>query len=569
MEGFASVSDPTVSVVKGIPLEQEPGLESLTIPGWLRDVTDRFASREAIVQPRPDGTTERWTYADLWQRSMQVARALVACGLGKGDRVGILTTNRVEFITAFMGTSLAGGIAAPLSTFSTPSELDHLLASSCCKVLIAEPKVAGKDFLDIVATLEPAILQARPGQIGSCKYPFLRHVVSLDIQESQLGFEPWPQFLERGDAIDPAQVDACAATVTPADVAGIFFSSGSTGKPKGVLNTQRGITIQLWRWPRIWGLEPEARIWVANGFFWSAPFGYGLGGAFSIGATLVLLATFDPEKAISLIETERVTCPIGWPHQWAQLVAAPNYANADLSSLRYINHDNPISAHPTVHADWQEPSRIYGNTETFTLSTGYCSGRPEDILQGSHGFPLPGMTVKVSDPFTGKALPIGERGELAVRGATLMQGYVGVPVDETLDDEGYFPTGDGGYVDAEGRVYWEGRLNDIIKTGGANVSPVEVDGVLSQCPGVKIVKTVGIPDKLLGELVVSCVVPHEDARLDEAAIRDFGKQQLASFKVPRRVIFLSEGDLAQTGSAKVKTADLRQLAMEQLMHEAN
>jgi acyl-CoA synthetase (AMP-forming)/AMP-acid ligase II len=145
-----------------------------------------------------------------------------------------------------------------------------------------------------------------------------------------------------------------------------------------------------------------------------------------------------------------------------------------------------------------------------------------------------------------------------------MLGYIGIPLDETLDEEGYFRTGDGGYVDEEGRVYWEGRLNDIIKTGGANVSPVEIDTLLLQCPGVKLSQTVGIPDDLLGELVVSCVLPHAGAKLDEATIKAFARKHLASFKVPRRVLFLADNDFVQTASAKVKTAELRKLASEKL-----
>ncbi len=567
MEGYSIVPDPTLSVVHGIPLEDEPGIGTLTISGWLREVTERFGPREAIVEPREHGDDVRWTYTELWEQSMQVARALLASGLGKAERVGILATNRVEFITAFMGTSLAGGIACPLSTFSTPTELEQLIAASCCSILIVEPEVLGKDFIAIIDKIEPAIAENGPECIHSRKFPYLRETISLDIARARGGFLPWDVFLRCGNSIEPELVEARGASISPADCAGLFFSSGSTGKPKGILNSHRGIAIQLWRWPQIFNVDPDVRAWPVNGFFWSAPFGMGLGGALSVGGTLVLLRTFDPEKAIDLIQSEKVTCPMGWPHQWAQLVGASNFATADLSSLVYIDIENPMNQHPMVQSHWPEPTRIYGNTETFTLSTGYRSGTPEDILQGAHGFPLPGMVVKVRDPFTGETLPMGERGELAVKGATLMLGYDGVPLDQTLDDEGYFPTGDGGYVDAEGRVFWEGRLNDIIKTGGANVSPVEVDGVLHHCPGIKIVKTIGVPDDLLGELVVSCVVRHEGASLDEKDVRAFAKQQLASFKVPRRVVFVSEQDLSQTGSAKVKTDELRALAARELADE--
>lgn len=564
MQDYASVPNPLVSIAHGIPLAEEPGLGTLTVTGWLRDITQRFGPREALVEPRSGRDDIRWTYDELWERAMDVARSLIACGLGHGERVGILMTNRAEFVTAFMGTCLAGGVACPLSTFSTSVELDYLIKASRCSILMVEPTILGKSFLDIIDELEPAIAATGPEGIVSSRYPFLRHAIALDISNHQHGFEPWETFLRSGLTVKTEHVEARSATITPADCAGLFFSSGSTGQAKGILNSHRGIAIQLWRWPRIFALDSNVRAWVVNGFFWSAPFGMGLGGALSIGGTLVLLPTFDPVAAINLIEAEKITCPMGWPHQWAQIVAAPNYANADLSSLHYIHPENPINQHPTVDAYWAEPTRIYGNTETFTLSSAYVSGTPESILKGAHGFPLPGMSIKIRDPFTGDTLPMGERGELAVKGATLMIGYEGIPLNEALDEEGYFPTGDGGYLDAEGRVYWEGRLNDIIKTGGANVSPVEVDAVLAQCPGVKLVKTIGIPDTLLGELVVSCVVSHLGSSLNEATVRTYAKSQLASFKVPRHVIFMSEDQVSQTGSAKVKTADLREFASEHL-----
>jgi len=146
----------------------------------------------------------------------------------------------------------------------------------------------------------------------------------------------------------------------------------------------------------------------------------------------------------------------------------------------------------------------------------------------------------------------------------MMLGYVGVPLDETLDAEGFFRTGDGGYLDETGRLFWHGRLNDIIKTGGANVSPVEIDTIIKTCPGVKVTQTVGVPHDTLGELVVACIVPHEGAALDEEKIRGFAREQLASFKVPRRVLFFSEDDLQLTGSAKIKTADLKALVVKRL-----
>jgi fatty-acyl-CoA synthase len=561
MPGAASV---TQSIVRGAPLCEEAGLGTLTLPGFLREVTDRFTTREALVQTLPGGQTERWSYTDLWARAVEVSKALIANGLGKGERVGVLMTNRAEFLSAFFGTALAGGIAAPLSTFSTASELEHLVANSACSVLLLERHVHNKDFSDILRGLEPAIMSSSPGKLASTKFPFLRRLAVVDSAENEGALEAWPLFLRNGQDVDDALVEARMRGVTPADPGGLFFSSGSTSKPKGILSAQRGMAIQLWRMAAQQGLKDGVRSWTANGFFWSGNFAMIIGGTLAQGGSLVLQRIFQAEEALFLMQAERVDFLFAWPHQWAQLIASPDWSRADLSALHYVDADGPIARHPTVETNWIEPRHSYGNTETFTLSAAYPANTPREIAAGSHGLPLPGNTLKIVDPSTGIVVPIGARGEIAIKGPTLMLGYLGVPLTDTLDEEGFFRTGDGGFLDAQGRLFWEGRLNDIIKTGGANVSPVEIDDVIQACPGVKIAQTVGVPDELLGELVVTCVVPEPGALLSESLVRAFARQNLASFKVPRRVLFFDEGDLQLTGSAKVKTNALRELAAKRM-----
>ncbi len=309
-------------------------------------------------------------------------------------------------------------------------------------------------------------------------------------------------------------------------------------------------------------------MWPANGFSWAGNFGMCLGGALTSGGSIVLQSVFDPEEALALMEREKVTFLNAWPHQWGQLMAAKNWLGVDLSAMVYMDAKSPPASHPTIKSTWREPYAAYGNTETFTLSSTYPANTPEDEIAGSHGVPCHGNTFKIVDPLSGATVAMGERGELCVKGPTLMLGYLGIPLDETLDDEGFLRTGDGGWFDPEGRLHWEGRLNDIVKTGGANVSPVEVDTVLKTVPGVQAVQSVGVPDDLLGELLVACIVPHDGADLTEAAVQAFAKQVLASYKVPRRVLFFAEADLELTGSSKIKTADLRKLAAARLEQSA-
>ncbi|MGE3692964.1 MAG: class I adenylate-forming enzyme family protein [Novosphingobium sp.] len=553
-----------LSIARGIPLGEEAGIGALTLGGYLRELTERFEPDEMGCMRAPDGRQMiRWSYRDLWTNAMEVARALAACGVGKGARVGTLTTNRLEFFSSFFGTALAGAIASPFNTFSTSAELEVLLQQSAISVLILERRVLAKDFAAMLVELEPAIATARPGDLQSGKFPFLRHIVLVDDDEGFGAIEGWRRFLDHAAGVEPEHIEARAAHVAPSDPGILFFSSGSTGKPKGILSSHRAVCLQLWRWAGWHNIAEKKRTWSANGFFWSGNFAM-VGGTLTTGGTLVLQPTFDAATALALLQEEQVTMLHAWPHQWAQLEALPDWADADLSALRHVTCLTPVKLHPSIVSDWKEPRHAYGNTETFTLITAYPSGTPDSVTRDSHGLPTPGSTVKIVDPMAGETVPVGVRGEIAVKGPTLMLGYVGIPADETLDSEGFFATGDSGYMDDDGRLYWEGRLNDIIKTGGANVSPVEIDTVISQCPGVKASQTVGVPDELLGELVVTCIVLHAGQSLDEAGIRNFAKERLASYKVPRRILLFEEQDFKKTGSAKIIASEARSLAAARL-----
>lgn len=554
-----------MSEVRGIPLAEEEGVGALTLGGYLRELAERHGPREAAVL-HIDGAVIRWTYQDLLDRAMDVAKSLVALGVTKGTRVGVLITNRPEYLAAVFGAALAGGVATPISTFYTAAEMEVVLKASGVSVLLLERRVLKKDFAQMLLDLEPLAQEAMPGALHSTRFPFLRYAAMIDSQEPHGMIEGWDAFVARGTQVQDAWVLAAADAITPADPGILLFSSGSTGKAKGILSAHRGVCLQLWRWARWYAIDPQEppRTWSANGFFWSGNFSQALGGTLSTGGTLILQRWFDPAEANDLMAQERCTMALAWPHQWPQLEAAPNYRDVDLSAMRYVDANMPIAQHPTIRSTWREPGQAYGNTETFTLITVFPSGTPEEIASTSHGIPTAGSTIKIVEPLTGATVPIGERGEIAVKGPTLMLGYIGVPLDETLDSEGFLRTADGGYLDAQGRLFWEGRLNDIIKTGGANVSPLEIDAVIRDHPQVKVSQTVGVPDELLGEMVVTCIVPVEGTSPDPEALRNFAKEKLASYKVPRRILFVAEEDLETTGSSKIKTAELRKLAAERL-----
>ena len=554
-------NDPEPALVHGIPLEEEPGLGALTLPAFLREVTARWPGNEALVFHHPDGSVERWTYTELWSRAMAVARALAAAGVARDSRVGILMTNRLEWVSACFGASLAGCTVTGLSTFSTADELHKLLSASAISVLLFEGRVLAKDFAAILHDLEPALATSTPGHLVSLRYPYLRHVVGVEAACTG-AIEPWPAFLARATSIPAALVEARAAAVTPADPALLLFSSGSTGKPKGILNSHRGVCIQSWRVPRIYGVTTVLfRSWSANGLFWSGNWAFTLGGTLASGGCLVLQPTFNPAEAIRLFEAEHVNFPYCWPHQWAQLEESPAWPTANLSSFLYF--DTECFLHrpqPSISTPFIDPRASYGSTETFTISASYPCGTPEEVWRGTSGEALPGNTIRIVDPETGETLHRGETGEIAVKGPTLMIGYIGVPNSEALDEQGFYRSGDGGHIDPQGRLFFAGRINDIIKTGGANVSPVEVDWTLCSCPGVKVCKTTGVTHATLGEIVVSLVVPERGQSIDEATVLAWLKPRLAAYKLPRKVLVIPESELNLTDTAKIKPAEARALA---------
>lgn len=554
------------STTRGPPLADEP-LGSLTLGGFLREVCSRYAAQEALAFTSSAGDMVRRTYAQVWDEAFTVARALAARGITKETRVGLLATNRPEWISAAFGIALVGGTCVALSTFASPSELEYQLVTADVTLLIFERSVVKRDLVAELTALCPEIASAA-AELRSQRLPFLRRLVCIDEGPAPGGaIESWRDLLGGGKLAPAALVEAMAAQVSPLDRGMVFFSSGSTARPKGIVHAHRAAAIQCWRWRRVMALGEGVRTWAANGFFWSGNFAMALGSTFAAGGCLVLQRYFVTGEALRLMQAERVNLPIAWPHQWARVAEDPAWKEVDLSALHYVGSTSILQTHPTVRTEWQEPVAAYGNTETLTISTIHPSGTPESECAGNHGRPLPGNIVRIMDPLTGRELARGERGEIAVKGPTLMLGYLRVAPEDAFDAEGFFHTGDGGFVDAEGRLHWEGRLNDVIKTGGANVSPLEIDAVLAECPGVKIATTVGVPHDTLGEVVVACIVPEAGATLAEAELRSFAAARLSSYKVPRRVIFVAESDLALTGSNKVRRNAVRELAARRLAEQ--
>lgn len=553
-------------MISGPPLAEEDGLGSLTLCGFLEESAARFPDNEAVAYRNAAGVDERWSYADLYQNSVRVARALLACGISKDTRVGVLMTNRPEWLFAIFGAALAGAVGVAMSTFSTRRELEHELRIADVEILLMEGTVLSHDFVAELASLCPALETSKPGDAMVKEFPYLRRVVVVGDPRHLQAAETWDDFLAHSESVPADIATATSAAVSPVDIGLVFFSSGTTAMPKAILHRHRAAALQCWRFGKWYETDSSVRCWSANGFFWSGNFGMALGSTLSVGGCVVLQGTFDPDEAIDILQRERVSLAIAWPHQEARLRECSGWESADFSSLTYVDAETSVFAmHPSVTTRWRQPT-AYGTTETFTFVTGL---RGRDAPPGSNGVPLPGVTLAIVDPESGAIMQWGEIGEIIVKGPTLTPGYLKVDPEKTFDNEGFFHSGDAGYLRDDGHLCWEGRLSDIIKTGGANVSPTEIDAILSEHPDVQASFTVGVPHDTLGELVVACVIPRPGRQLDEDRVKAHAKRSLASFKVPRKVMFFTDSELPMTGSHKIQRGDLRKLVMTRLEHVAN
>jgi fatty-acyl-CoA synthase len=540
----------------GLQLQADPA--RYTLPRFLDDVAERHGDRTAL---RFGDRSVR--YAELRAEARRLAKGLVARGVGKGTRVGVLFANRPEWLVATFGASLTGAVVVPINTFATPDELDYVLRHADIAWLLMQPRVLKHAFLDDLLARHPEIGAARPGGIRCPALPQLRGVVVHGIDAGQGAALPWCAVTAEAD-VDDALLDAISAEIHPADESLVIYTSGTTARPKGVAHRQRTPVIQGWRFAELMGFVPEDVVYTAYPFFWTAGIAMAIGATLAAGATLVIEETFEPGSALATAARERATSIQAWPHQAKAMAEHPDAAKHDLSSVRKIEFTSPLAKLAGLEKDEWGIYSSYGMSETFTLATAVAAHASAERRKGTHGPALTGTAVRIVDPHTGAVLPPGEKGEIAVKGLTLMSGYAKVEPELTLDADGFFHTQDGGSLDEAGDLHWTGRLSNLIKTGGANVSPLEIEERAGRFPGVRSAHAVGVPHPTLGDAIVLCVVPTEGATPDLAGLEAHLQEGLAAYKRPRAVFLMRSDEVSYTGSQKVQVDPLRERALAKL-----
>jgi acyl-CoA synthetase (AMP-forming)/AMP-acid ligase II len=275
--------------------------------------------------------------------------------------------------------------------------------------------------------------------------------------------------------------------------------------------------------------------------------------------------TFDAGSALAAFERERVTTVHSFDHTDALLAAHPDAGQRDLSALRNLRQNSALRKVSNAPPSSWDVRAGYGLSETFTLATALPRHAPLELRQASHGRPLPGMKIRIVEADGVSAVPAGSIGEITVKGISMMRGYYKSAPEECFDDEGWFHTRDAGYLDADGFLHWTGRMSGLIKTAGANVSPVEVETKIAGLELLGTAAVVGVPHPTLGEAVVLCGVPREQVDISPTEVIDGLRGSLASYKIPRRVLFFGHADFIRTDNEKVRLAELRRVAAERII----
>ena len=512
--------------------------DSRTLFELLREQAGHFPERVAVI------CGERIaTYRALADAAGRVAAALRVAGLGRGDRVGILINNRLEWLECGFGAAAIGATVVPFSTWSKPQELAYLLADAAIDALFAVDAFAGQNFAEALAALLPEATAAPPGEWRSREFPRLRQIVMLG-GKLQSGWIAYDEF-RAGDTPAPA------LGARPEDDALILYTSGSSARPKAVRLRHKGVIENGRNIGERMGLGPDDRVLLAPPLFWSYGAANALPATLTHGATLVLQGRFEPGEWIGLVERHRCSAVYTLPSMTGAVLRHAEFRPERVNSLRTgLMIGSPEEVRIAAEdLGARQICNIYGSTETYGNCCVTPCGWPLDRRMRGQGPPLPGMMLRIVDPESGRVLPAGEPGAVEVAGY-VTPGYAGASAPNNaaaFTPDGYFRTGDLGRLDDDGDFQFVARDADIIKRAGINVSPAEIETLLLQHPAVAQAAVVGAAAGELGEAIVAFVVPAPGAELDPETLREHCRALASSYKVPDHIEIRAALPVTETG----------------------
>ena len=537
-------------------------LSDRTLSDWLEYWAAESPDKEYIVY---SDRNLRFSWKTFNERVDNMAKGLIAIGVTRGTNVGIWAQNVPDWLTFLYATAKIGAVAVTVNTSYKSEEVSYLLKNSDMHTLCMTDGAAGNNYTDIIYNLVPELKTTQRGKFRSERFPELKNVVYIG-QEKYRGMYNTAEILLLGNNVDDDEFKRLRALTCCEDVVNMQYTSGTTGFPKGVMLTHYNIVNNGYLTGVHMKFTPDDKCCICVPLFHC--FGVVLATMCCLthGSTQVMVEKFDPLITLASIHKERCTVLHGVPTMFIAELNHPMFSLFDMSSLRtgiMAGALCPIELMRQVNEKmFMDVTSVYGMTET---SPGMTQTRVDDTFEvrcTTVGREYEFTDVKVLNPENGEECPPGVQGEICCRGYNVMKGYYKNPqaTAQVIDSNGYMHSGDLGVKDENGNYRITGRIKDMIIRGGENISPKEVEDYLYKIPQIKDVQVVAIASPRYGEDVGAFIILKEGAELTAEDVRDFCKDHIARYKIPRYVFFIEH--FPMTGSGKIQKFRLREMALE-------
>lgn len=546
-------------------------LRNITLGKLLDEAIERWPDNEAVVYVDRD---LRMTYREFGEHVDELARGLMALGVGKGEKVAVWAYNVPHWVALQFATARIGAVLLTVNTYYRNHELDYLLTQSETENLVIIDGFRDIDYVRTVYDLVPELKTQERGFLKSAKYPNLKRVLFLG-QEKHRGMYSMPELLAMSAMTTQSDYQARQDSLDPHDVVNMQYTSGTTGFPKGVMLTHYNIANNGFWIGENQNFSSDDRVCLPVPLFHCFGCVLGVLACVSHGAAMVILEGFDPLLVMASVDQERCTALYGVPTMFIAVLEHKSFQRFDYSSLRtgiMAGSPCPVEVMRRVmeQMNMREITICYGLTEASPVMTQTRIG--DDIRKQTEtvGRAMPEIEVCVKDPETGETVGPGVQGEVCCRGYNVMQGYYNNPkaTAETIDADGWLHSGDLGVLDEEGYLSITGRLKDMIIRGGENIYPREIEEFLYTMDGVSDVQVAGVPSRKYGEEVGAFIILKQDATLEPEDVRDYCRGQISRYKIPKYVAFVEEYPM--TASGKIQKYKLRELGGElfpEAMHQ--
>ena len=533
-----------------------------TLGDWLEYWAAETPDHEYIVY---SDRNLRFSWKQFNERVDNMAKGLMSIGVGKGTHVGIWAQNVPDWLTFLYASAKLGAVAITVNTNYKTHELAYVIENSDMHTLCMTDGVAGNNYVDMIYELIPELKNSQRGHMNCEKFPFLKNAVYIG-QEKHRGMYNAAEILLLGSTKSDEEYKTIKATVDCHDVVNMQYTSGTTGFPKGVMLTHHNIANNGYLTGCHMEYTSKDKLCVCVPLFHCFGVVLATMACLTHGCTQVMVEKFDPLLVLASIHKERCTALYGVPTMFIAELNHPMFNMFDMTSLRtgiMAGALCPVELMRQVNEKmYLDVTSVYGLTET---SPGMTQTRIDDSFEircTTVGREYEFTEVAVLDPATGEECPVGVEGEMCSRGYNVMKGYYKNPeaTAQVIDKQGWLHSGDLGVKDENGNYRITGRIKDMIIRGGENISPKEVEDFLYLMPGVKDVQVVAVKSPRYGEDVGVFIIPHEGCDFSTQDVRDFCKDKIAKYKIPRYVFTVAEYPL--TGSGKIQKFRLREMALE-------